>query len=120
MFNGAFVPLVYLFYPETAGRTLEDIDRYFMEHSNILVFRDKVSRSYTISGRDKLTHSNQTATSAKRPLEYIEHEETQVRRHSSVNARAASMAVERYGERMSVTGQADGDEKEKGVHEETV
>lgn len=42
VFNGAFVPLVYLFYPETAGRTLEDIDRYFMEHSNILVFRDKV------------------------------------------------------------------------------
>lgn len=43
VFNGAFVPLVYLFYPETAGRTLEDIDRYFMEHDNILVFRDKVS-----------------------------------------------------------------------------
>jgi hypothetical protein len=42
VFNGAFVPLVYLFYPETAGRTLEDIDRYFMEHDNILVFRDKV------------------------------------------------------------------------------
>jgi hypothetical protein len=43
VFNGAFVPLVYLFYPETAGRTLEDIDRYFMEHDNILVFKDKVS-----------------------------------------------------------------------------
>lgn len=43
VFNGAFVPLVYLFYPETAGRTLEDIDRYFMEHDNILVFRDKAS-----------------------------------------------------------------------------
>jgi hypothetical protein len=37
------VPLVYLFYPETAGRTLEDIDRYFMEHDNIFVFKDKVS-----------------------------------------------------------------------------
>jgi hypothetical protein len=43
VFNGAFVPLVYLFYPETAGRTLEDIDRYFMEHDNIFVFKDKVS-----------------------------------------------------------------------------
>ena len=45
VFNGAFVPLVYLFYPETAGRTLEDIDRYFMDHDNIFVFRDKVSKS---------------------------------------------------------------------------
>lgn len=42
VFNGAFVPLVYLFYPETAGRTLEDIDRYFMDHDNIFVFKDKV------------------------------------------------------------------------------
>jgi len=25
-----------------ADRTLEDIDRYFMEHQNILVFKDKV------------------------------------------------------------------------------
>jgi hypothetical protein len=51
VFNGAFVPLVYLFYPETAGRTLEDIDRYFMEHDNIFVFKDKVilltSRRYS-------------------------------------------------------------------------
>ena len=27
--NGAFVPVIYLFYPETAGRALEDIDRLF-------------------------------------------------------------------------------------------
>jgi hypothetical protein len=45
VFNGAFVPLVYLFYPETAGRTLEDIDKYFMDHDNIFVFKDKVSNS---------------------------------------------------------------------------
>jgi len=103
VFNGAFVPLVYLFYPETAGRTLEDIDRYFMEHDNILVFRDK------------------TATSAKRPAEYIEHEESQVRRHSSVNARAASMAVARYGDHMSVGGQGDNLEtKDEKDHRETV
>lgn len=43
VFNGAFVPLVYLFYPETAGRTLEDIDKYFMDHDNIFVFKDKAS-----------------------------------------------------------------------------
>ncbi|GAB7326085.1 hypothetical protein MBLNU13_g10110t2 [Cladosporium sp. NU13] len=103
VFNGAFVPLVYLFYPETAGRTLEDIDRYFMDHDNIFVFKDKV------------------ATSAKRPAEYIENEENQVRRHSSVNARAASMAVARYGDRMSVNEQGDNhDTKEKEAHKEEV
>ena len=45
-FNGSFVPLVYFLYPETAGRTLEDIDQYFRENSNILVHRDHV-RSIT-------------------------------------------------------------------------
>ena len=61
------------------------------------------------------------ATSAKRPAEYIENEENQVRRHSSVNARAASMAVARYGDRMSVTEQGDNpDTKEKETHKEEV
>ncbi len=39
----SFIPTTYLFYPETANRTLEDIDRYFEEHRNILVFKDKVA-----------------------------------------------------------------------------
>jgi hypothetical protein len=30
----SFIPTTYLFYPETSGRTLEDIDRYFAEHRN--------------------------------------------------------------------------------------
>lgn len=72
--NGSFVPLVYFFYVETAGRTLEDIDMYFREHSNVIVFRDKL------------------ATSSKRPQEYIERENTEVRRASSVNPRAMSLA----------------------------
>ncbi len=29
-------------YPETAGRTLEDIDSYFRDRPSLLVFRDKV------------------------------------------------------------------------------
>lgn len=37
----SFVPITYFFYPETANRTLEDIDRYFEEHRNIFVHRDK-------------------------------------------------------------------------------
>lgn len=39
----SFVPITYFFYPETANRTLEDIDRYFEEHHNIFVHRDKVA-----------------------------------------------------------------------------
>jgi len=75
VFNLSFVPLVYFLYPETAGRTLEDIDDYFRTHHNILVFRDK------------------EATSAKRPLAYVEREEDEVRRRSSVDPRAASLAA---------------------------
>lgn len=41
--NGSFVPFTYFLYPETAGRTLEDIDTYFREKPSLLVFRDKAS-----------------------------------------------------------------------------
>ena len=74
--NFSFVPIVYLFYPETAGRTLEDIDQYFRDHDNILVFRDKA------------------ATASKRPIEYVAREEDEVRRRSSVNAGAAAKATQ--------------------------
>ena len=40
--NGSFVPFTYFLYPETAGRTLEDIDHYFRKQPSLLVFRDKV------------------------------------------------------------------------------
>ena len=68
VFNAAFVPTIYLFYPETAGRSLEDIDRMYRDNPKLLVFRDK------------------TITSSKRPQEYIDHEQEQVRRNSSVDA----------------------------------
>lgn len=48
----AFVPITYLFYPETANRSLEDIDRFFADHPSVLVFRNK------------------TATQLARPQEY--------------------------------------------------
>jgi len=66
IFNASFVPIVYLFYPETADRTLEDIDRLFRENENIFVFKDK------------------DAISSKRPLAYVEHEQREMRRNSSV------------------------------------
>jgi hypothetical protein len=39
----SFIPITYLFYPETANRTLEDIDRFFYDNHNILVFNNKLA-----------------------------------------------------------------------------
>ncbi|KAF9871926.1 sugar transporter [Colletotrichum karsti] len=65
VFNFSFVPIVYLFYPETADRTLEDIDRFFAENDELLVFR------------------NPDATSSKRPLKYVAQEEDQIAKRNS-------------------------------------
>ncbi|OAQ72887.1 sugar transporter STL1 [Pochonia chlamydosporia 170] len=39
----SFVPTTYFFYPETANRSLEDIDRFFADNPGIFVFRNKVA-----------------------------------------------------------------------------
>ena len=59
---------MYFFYPETAGRTLEDIDHYYHTNPPLLVFRDK------------------TITTNKRPEEFKQREAEELRRNSSVNA----------------------------------
>ena len=69
VFNAAFVPIVYLFYPETADRTLEDIDRLFRENPKIIVCNDK------------------EAISPHRPRGYVEYEQAEVRRNSSIDPR---------------------------------
>ena len=89
VFNFAFIPTVYFLYPETAGRTLEDMDRYFRENHNILVFKDK------------------DAVSQKRPMKYIEHEQAEVRRTSSVNPRAMSFAAAQHRASVLVTANED-------------
>jgi hypothetical protein len=57
---------VYFLYPETAGRTLEDIDRIFVGDTPLLIFRDR------------------EAIAEKRPERFIQLEHEEVRRHSSV------------------------------------
>jgi hypothetical protein len=37
-----YIPVVYLFYPETMRRTLEDMDVMFTEHPSVLVFSNSV------------------------------------------------------------------------------
>jgi len=39
----AFIPITYLFYPETANRTLEDIDRFFETKPGIVVCNNKLA-----------------------------------------------------------------------------
>ena len=80
VFNLSFLPIVYFLYPETSGRTLEDMDRFFREDPPLLVLRDK------------------GATSKRRPDRYAEHEEQEVRRHSSVHSAGAktAAAAEKY------------------------
>lgn len=68
MFNLCFVPLVYFLYPETAGRTLEDLDAYYRDAPALLVFRDK------------------DVISSKRPEKYIMAEEDNLRKASNVDA----------------------------------
>jgi hypothetical protein len=75
VFNFSFIPIVYCCYPETSSRTLEDMDRFFRENHDPLVFRHK------------------EAISTTRPLAYIEAEQDEVRRTSSVHAGMATGAA---------------------------
>jgi hypothetical protein len=72
IFNAAFIPLIYLFYPETSNRSLEDMDAYFASNPPILVFRDK------------------EATSSKRPQRFIDSHEDAYRRSSNGVAQGAN------------------------------
>ncbi|KAG9660886.1 general substrate transporter, partial [Aureobasidium melanogenum] len=58
--NALFLPVIFLLYPETSYRTLEDLDEYFRSDPSLLVFRDK------------------DAISSKRPQKYIERENEEV------------------------------------------
>lgn len=90
---------MYFFYPETAGRTLEDVDRFFDTNKNILIFTDK------------------DAKSNKRPAAYEENEQEEMRRNSSVSPQMARRRTslwqdQRGGMRRSVEGDYEKSEAE--------
>jgi hypothetical protein len=62
VFNAVCLPIIYFLYPETANRTLEDLDTYYRSNPPLIVIGDK------------------DATSSKRPLQYIEREDAEVQR----------------------------------------
>ncbi|KAF2467188.1 uncharacterized protein BDR25DRAFT_376050 [Lindgomyces ingoldianus] len=76
VFNFAFTPTVYFFYPETAGRTLEDIDRFFTGDARLLVFKDN------------------EAISEQRPDKFVQHKHEEIKRNSSIVPADSSAATE--------------------------
>lgn len=70
VFNAVFLPVIYFLYPETANRSLEDLDAYYRENPSLIVVKDK------------------DAISTKRPQKYTYHEREAVqeivKRNSSV------------------------------------
>jgi hypothetical protein len=74
---------VYFLYPETAGRTLEDIDRIFVGDTPLLIFRDK------------------EAIAEKRPERFIQLEHEEVRRQSSVVPAHVTAANQNYRSSMN-------------------
>ncbi|KAL4863064.1 hypothetical protein BDV12DRAFT_177979 [Aspergillus spectabilis] len=68
VFNAAFLPVIYFFYPETSNRTLEDLDAYYRTNPSPIVIGDP------------------DATSVKRPLKYIQHEDEELQKHGKGRA----------------------------------
>ncbi len=120
--NASFVPILYFIYPETADRSLEDIDEYYRTNPPLLVFRDK------------------DVTCSKRPEKYRIREEEEVRRASSADplafrrsskvgmsesgamARHMHLATARHREQEDYEGKTEpGDiDQERYMHKEDV
>ncbi|KAJ2892768.1 Sugar/inositol transporter [Zalerion maritima] len=63
VFNAAFMPIIYFLYPETANRSLEDMDFYYRSNPALVVTKDPV------------------AVASKRPLLFIEREDGELQRN---------------------------------------
>ncbi|ODM20755.1 hypothetical protein SI65_03808 [Aspergillus cristatus] len=62
--TATFLLVIYLFYPETANRSLEDIDAYYRSNPSLFVIRDP------------------DANCTKRPQKYIQHESEEVQKNA--------------------------------------
>ncbi|KAH8703133.1 general substrate transporter [Talaromyces proteolyticus] len=71
VFNAAFIPVIYFFYPETSNRILEDMDAYYRSNPSLIVTRDK------------------DAISTKRPQKFIQQENEELQK----NLRRASVSA---------------------------
>ncbi|CAJ2513262.1 Uu.00g013810.m01.CDS01 [Anthostomella pinea] len=78
--NAAFLPILWLFYPETSGRTLEDLDAYYRDNPPLIVINDPDSTSRrrpakfaAAQGRDI-----EEATADLRRRSVLEHDEPKV------------------------------------------
>ncbi|KAJ5793447.1 Major facilitator superfamily domain general substrate transporter [Penicillium paradoxum] len=60
--NAAFLPVLYFFYPETANRSLEDLDTYYRTNPSLIVTKDR------------------DAICRKRPQKYIDREDDEFER----------------------------------------
>ncbi|KAL1853722.1 hypothetical protein Plec18170_005113 [Paecilomyces lecythidis] len=60
--NAVFLPIIYFLYPETANRTLEDVDAYYRSNPPLIVVGDP------------------DTTSVRRPLKFIQHEDEEIHR----------------------------------------
>ena len=67
--NAAAVPIIYFFFPETSGRTLEELDLIFRQSKNIwdpvkiakkmqkeVIFPNSIDESYKIDNIEKSIH----------------------------------------------------------------
>lgn len=76
--NAAMVPTMYFFYPETAGRTLEDMDEYYRANPPLLVFRDKEAISlkrperYRIKEEEVIRKNDLSRDAGETPAEKAE------------------------------------------------
>ena len=43
--NALFMPVIYFFYPETANRTLEDLDAFYRDNPPLVLHKDRDSTS---------------------------------------------------------------------------
>ncbi|KAF4539444.1 Sugar/inositol transporter [Lasiodiplodia theobromae] len=50
VFNAVFLPVIYLFYPETANRSLEDLDEYYRTNPSLIVIKDPHAISTKMPG----------------------------------------------------------------------